>query len=266
MSAMSGRGFRKPNNGITRSKQAARSVATAPKPLRRVGRRAAPHSGAAPSSGDSQQGTRTEAPRSSQTHNPGVSQTRSPGRGNRPAHEPARRSPCRSASSNRGSLSSCCQRLHNRKRNGHRAATLPCYRRCVAGRQRSMQTRNRTASVAIATCLLGTAAGAQTPPYPPPPEAYGACSSKAAGEACSVTTPDKLVLPGVCFADRDQKLFCMPEWAHGAPRGPPPGLLDACSGKKAGDTCSATLADGSARSGTCNADPRSQLACLPNPN
>lgn len=58
------------------------------------------------------------------------------------------------------------------------------------------------------------------PPREPPPEAFTACESKTAGEACTVSFHDREI-HGVCETERDGKrLFCRPE---GPPPPPPSG-------------------------------------------
>jgi hypothetical protein len=65
--------------------------------------------------------------------------------------------------------------------------------------------------------LAGAAARADGPP-PLPPEAYSACASKSAGDACVVQLRDR-TLAGMCAADRtDGRLFCRLE----SPPEPPP--------------------------------------------
>jgi hypothetical protein len=58
------------------------------------------------------------------------------------------------------------------------------------------------------------------PPREPPPQAFSACESKAAGDACTVTMPDREI-HGVCETERSgNRLFCRPE---GPPPPPPSG-------------------------------------------
>jgi hypothetical protein len=67
------------------------------------------------------------------------------------------------------------------------------------------------AIVAI-TVALAARALADGPPAPqaPPPEAFTACESKAAGDACTVLLRDREV-HGSCARERDgQRLFCLP--------------------------------------------------------
>jgi hypothetical protein len=83
---------------------------------------------------------------------------------------------------------------------------------------------------ALGVALASTSRPAQAEGPPPlPPEAYAACASKTAGEAC-VAEVHGTEVHGTCAADRDStKLFCRPD----APPPPPPEAFDACSGKKA---------------------------------
>lgn len=72
-----------------------------------------------------------------------------------------------------------------------------------------------TAVFAVAAVALAD------PPSPPPlpPEAYSACASKAAGDACTVQIHDHTI-EGTCAAmPSEQRLHCRP---NGPPPGPPP--------------------------------------------
>jgi hypothetical protein len=60
------------------------------------------------------------------------------------------------------------------------------------------------------------------PPPPPPPEAIEACNGKAAGDDCTVTTPDGNSIAGKCVAPppgapADAQIACMPPMAGGCP-------------------------------------------------
>ncbi|MDF2696678.1 MAG: hypothetical protein K0S65_5061, partial [Labilithrix sp.] len=125
-------------------------------------------------------------------------------------------------------------------------------------------------------------AEARRPPghhhHGPPAEAFAACSSKAAGDACSVTL-DKDSLAGTCVnppADApDARIVCRPDkmpehgpGGHGGrPPGPPPAeVFTACEGKAADAACSVTFGDRTIE-GTCKAAPpgmnETRLGCAP---
>ena len=76
--------------------------------------------------------------------------------------------------------------------------------------------------------LIWVANLTQDHPHGPPPEAFTACTSKAAGDACTVAFRGSS-LEGTCKTSSDRKLFCLPtnmplppEGDGGAPPGPPP--------------------------------------------
>lgn len=105
--------------------------------------------------------------------------------------------------------------------------------------------------VALATALAGAAFAA---PPEPPPEAYTACTSKAAGATCSVTFHEH-TMSGTCSVIAD-KLACKPDHPPGGPgghgpHGPPPEAKAACTSKAAGTACSVTFPDGTMHSGAC---------------
>jgi hypothetical protein len=107
--------------------------------------------------------------------------------------------------------------------------------------------------VAFATALAGAAFAA---PPQPPPEAYTACTSKAAGDTCSVIFHEH-TMSGTCSAI-EEKLACKPD--H-----PPPEAKAACTSKAAGAACSVTFPDGTMHSGACRTGPGDDttLACGP---
>ena len=85
------------------------------------------------------------------------------------------------------------------------------------------------------------------------------CYGKTTEDACSFIGNDGRNISGTCAAAPDHAgvLICQPP--------PALALIDACSGKAAGDTCSATLGDRSFR-GTCGfAADGTTLACMPLP-
>jgi hypothetical protein len=101
------------------------------------------------------------------------------------------------------------------------------------------------------------AAYADGPPAPPE-EAFTACQSKSAGDACTAPMRDHTEA-GTCTAfPADGRLFCRPSAHHG----PPPQAFDACSGKSESDACSVTFGDHTMQ-GTCKSGPDGRLACAP---
>jgi hypothetical protein len=119
---------------------------------------------------------------------------------------------------------------------------------------------------AFATALASAAMAA---PPQPPPEAYTACTSKAAGDTCSVTFHEH-TMSGTCSAI-EEKLACKPDHppphgGAGGPHGPPPEAKAACTSKAAGAACSVTFPDGTMHSGACRTGPGGDdttLACAP---
>jgi hypothetical protein len=99
----------------------------------------------------------------------------------------------------------------------------------------------------------------------PPPEAKAACTSKAKGESCSVTTPEGKTVTGTCDAPpQSTELACRPAGGPGGHRGPPPEALSVCQGKSTGTACSITTPDSKILNGTCETGPEgSTLACRP---
>jgi len=88
------------------------------------------------------------------------------------------------------------------------------------------------ALLALPFALLSAHARATDQPQPPP-EAYAACTDKAAAAACSVVFGDHTIT-GTCVAQSDGKLFCRPD----RPPPPPPEAYAACANKKSSDACS----------------------------
>lgn len=130
---------------------------------------------------------------------------------------------------------------------------------------KSFKTLAAQLGVVLATCLAGASLAA---PPEPPPEAYTACTSKAAGDTCSVTFHEH-AMTGTCSAFAE-KLACKPDRGpgdhHGGPHGPPPEAAAACTSKAAGAACSMTFPDGTMHSGACRAGPGpgdTTLACAP---
>ncbi|AKV04499.1 hypothetical protein AKJ09_11162 [Labilithrix luteola] len=108
----------------------------------------------------------------------------------------------------------------------------------------------------------------------PPPAAFDACTSKATGDACTVSFDDKQI-NGKCAAPppdaEDKRSFCAPEGGpggpHGRPHGPPPAeAFAACDGKTEGASCDVAF-DGGTRSGNCIVPPsdsgEKRLVCAP---
>lgn len=99
-------------------------------------------------------------------------------------------------------------------------------------------------------------------PRQPPPEAFAACSSLSASDACTVTFHGH-TLEGICRSGPDGKgaLACVPK---GPPPGPPPEAVEACSSLGASDACTVTH-DGHTMEGICRSGPdgKGPLACAP---
>jgi hypothetical protein len=108
-----------------------------------------------------------------------------------------------------------------------------------------------------AALLVPLAASADGPPAPPP-EAYAACDSKTAGDACTVTLHDH-TLEGTC-AQRgsDGRLSCRPSHPPPMPRE----AVEACTDKKQGGSCSVTFG-GHTLDGVCEEGPEGALHCRP---
>lgn len=110
--------------------------------------------------------------------------------------------------------------------------------------------------LALASVARTAQADGDRPPLPP--EAYTACESKAAGDAC-VAHVHGADLDGTCVVDHGgSRLFCRPS----QPPPPPPEAFDACSGKKESDACSVTFGQHEVQ-GVCRATPDGRLACAP---
>lgn len=100
----------------------------------------------------------------------------------------------------------------------------------------------------------------------PPAEAFTACASLKAGDACTVTLGDKTI-EGLCRTgpDGQGKLACAPKDMGGREghRGPPAEALQACASLREGDTCSfahhGRTIDGMCRKGPDGA----AMACAP---
>lgn len=117
----------------------------------------------------------------------------------------------------------------------------------------------------------------------PPPAAFEACVSKAAGDTCSVKLHDE-TLAGKCVTPPagapDTRLVCRPDkmpeghgpGGPGGPNGvhphgpPPPEVFTACEGKAADAACTVQLGD-RALEGTCRTPPagvsETRLGCAP---
>lgn len=121
-------------------------------------------------------------------------------------------------------------------------------------------------------------------PHGPPPEAFEACQSKAAGDACTVVFGGE-TLEGKCAPPpappdaspeaADGRLACrpdrLPEPRRGGPGGRPPGpppaeVFAACDGKATDAACAVTLGDRTL-DGTCQGPPpgvdETRLGCAP---
>jgi hypothetical protein len=119
-----------------------------------------------------------------------------------------------------------------------------------------MSMRALLASLVLipAAALAGDDGG---PHRGPPPGAVAACTSKAAGEVCTLAFGDRTV-NGVCRATHDgQTMACRPP--------PPQAAIDACAGHAANDSCQMSFPDGRSAAGTCRAAPDGDeaLACRP---
>lgn len=116
-------------------------------------------------------------------------------------------------------------------------------------------------SALISLLPFAIAAADRPPPRQPPREAFEACTSKKAGDACSVTLGPRSIT-GVCATgpDGNGPLACKPD--H--PPGPPPEAVDACAKSAEGDACSASFGDHTI-SGKCAKGPdgNGPLACKP---
>jgi hypothetical protein len=111
--------------------------------------------------------------------------------------------------------------------------------------------------VDLALAAAPRRAGADGPP-PLPPEAYVACESKNAGDACVVQVRD-IELHGTCASEPTTgKLFCRPQF----PAKPPQEAIDACAGKQPSDTCTVRFGD-HVVDGTCQQTPDVSLVCVP---
>jgi hypothetical protein len=121
--------------------------------------------------------------------------------------------------------------------------------------------------ILVAGFLAARSANAEAdrlgPPPSPPPEMVQACSGYAAGDSCSVTLNGHTI-EGTCRSgpDAEAPLACFP-------KGPPPGVplrgvVEACDGRAAGDSCSVTSNDRTI-DGTCRTDPHrdGSLVCFP---
>jgi hypothetical protein len=129
-----------------------------------------------------------------------------------------------------------------------------------------MRYRDLVFSLPIAACLCAVSARADESSHKgggPPKQAVEACTSKAAGDACSVTFDNGHASEGTCHtgADAASPLACMPKHMH---HGPPKEAIDACKSLAAGATCSVTFDDHTI-DGTCQArhDGEGPLACHP---
>jgi len=114
------------------------------------------------------------------------------------------------------------------------------------------------ATLACAGAWAGFAAAQEHHHHQPPQQAFDACKSKSAGDACTVTFHDKAI-DGTCKLSRDSAddaLACHPDHM-----GPPPEAVDACKSKSAGDACTVTFGDKTI-SGTCGTrHDGGELAC-----
>jgi hypothetical protein len=127
-----------------------------------------------------------------------------------------------------------------------------------------MMLRAALPTLLVAGAVLVAAASATADPahHKPPKEAFTACESHSAGDACQVTFGER-TMKGTCRKGPDDQaaLSCRPD----RPPGPPPAAIDACQGKASGDTCSVTGPDGGTHDGTCRTrhDGNGPLACAP---
>jgi len=107
------------------------------------------------------------------------------------------------------------------------ATALACAESAPAAGSTTTQTQGLAADGAT-----GADKGPGQHPHGPPPEAFAACQSKAAGDACTISFQEK-TLAGTCTAPPagapDARVFCLPKdmpppppgGPHG-PGGPPP--------------------------------------------
>jgi len=123
---------------------------------------------------------------------------------------------------------------------------------------------NRLKTTLMGLAIVGTTAvtdfrEASADGRPPlPPEAYAACESKKAADACTARIRDSDV-SGVCTLDAsDGRLFCRPN----LPPLPPPEAFTVCEGKKLAEACTVQF-HGRPMNGTCVEAPDARLFCAP---
>lgn len=94
----------------------------------------------------------------------------------------------------------------------------------------------------------------------PPPEAIEACEGKKEGDSCEFEGRRGKVT-GTCQTRRDQLVCVSKNKRKKHRRGPPPEAVDACKGKKEGDSCEFEGRRGQV-TGTCQTR-RDRLVCRP---
>jgi hypothetical protein len=123
-----------------------------------------------------------------------------------------------------------------------------------------------------------TSAAAQRPAPQIPPEAFEACNGKQVGDQC-VTILEDQATEGQCASPPpdvdDPRLMCGTKRSsgprheppdNGQRREPPPGAIEACGGKQAGDSCTVDI-QGRTMTGECARPPAGAqdqaLSCRP---
>ena len=130
----------------------------------------------------------------------------------------------------------------------HRRLAVLAFTLLAAGCGSSSSTTDTAgldATIASATDAAGTLLCS------PAQAQIDACAGLAAGDACTLTSVPfpggETTVAGTCRATLDgAPVACAP-----IPRGPPAELVEACTGKAAGDACAVTAPDGEAHAGVC---------------
>jgi hypothetical protein len=136
------------------------------------------------------------------------------------------------------------------------AAALALVTACGAG---AGATTSSNTSSALAAAFASAISSTGTLLCAPSQAQIDACTSKNAGDACTLTSTDGgTTTDGTCRKTIDgATVACAPN-----PRSPPQALVDACTGKASGDACQATEPDGDVHDGVCvTARDGSALVC-----
>ncbi|GAB6042896.1 hypothetical protein [Endothiovibrio diazotrophicus] len=106
--------------------------------------------------------------------------------------------------------------------------------------------------------------GGRGPRGGPPPEAFGACEGKSAGDSAEFTDRRGETRQGTCEESPDGLVLRPAGGAGGGPgggpqsgdrRGPPPEAYTACEGKSAGERAEMNTPRGDTMQGTCEESP-----------